>query len=147
MTSGGSEWRRKFTESLALILILSAVGAAAYLTSWISDAFDIGREQHSASYYKLFLECLAICLISATAVVRRLSAAMKEEKLEDEARRGGRVITWVFELTGMTIAGVAAADQWQAKRYGLALVSITFLIALATHVLYRLLKGQPRTGR
>lgn len=129
-------------ELLALFTILISVILAAVITFPICAFWGISTEGFSGSAFKVFLECLSLCLVAATSVSRHVSESLAVHDLAADAARGGRAVTFVLGTAGIVLSLVAAADQWTGGRRSLAGLSVCLAVVLALQVVLKLKSGK-----
>lgn len=135
---------RVAAESLTLLMVLLAVPVAIALALAISETWKIGTEPYSPTFYKLFLECLAVCIVGASKLAHRASLLLRQRGVADEAHLAGWKVGIFFGIAGSVLAGVAALDQWQVERRGIAWVSVGVSALLAADAAIKVVRGRPR---
>ncbi len=136
---------RALAESLTLLMVLLAVPVAIALALAISDTWQIGTEPYSPTFYKLFLECLAVCLVGASKLASGASLVLRQREVAEEAHLAGWKVGLFFGIAGSVLAGVAALDQWQVEHRGIAWVSVGIAVLLAADVIFKVARGRPRS--
>lgn len=135
---------RVAAESLTLLVVLLAVPVAIALALAISETWKIGTEPYSPTFYKLFLECLAVCVVGASKLAYLVSLLLRQREVADEADLAGWKVGILFGVAGSVLVGVAALDQWQVERRGIAWVSVGISALLAADVIFKVVRGRPR---